>query len=75
MVTVENIRKIIASANAIHHAVLDLIVSTTAELPAMNAVVGGMTLDPASIAYVAQADKWCVLDDDGKWYCEGEEVS
>lgn len=75
MVTVENIRNIVASGNGAHQAVLDITVSTTAELPAMGAVVGGMAIKPASIAYIIQADKWCTLDDDSKWYSGGEEVS
>lgn len=73
MVTVENIRKISASGNGIHTAVLDLIVSTSAELPELGAVVGGMAVDAASIAFVIQENKWCTLDANGTWYTSGAE--
>lgn len=55
--------------------VCDLQVSTVAELPAMNASVGGIKILAGSVAYIIQADMWCTLDSDGKWYSGGEEVN
>lgn len=53
----------------------DLLISTTAELPAMNASVFGIKILEGSKAYIIQADMWCTLDADGKWYSGGEEVN
>lgn len=75
MVRVERIRKLIPSGNGIHHAVLDLQVSTVAELPALGSKVEGMVIDAGSIAELIQACSYPTLDADGKWYVDGAEVS
>lgn len=72
MVTIEKIRKLHASANGIHNAVLDLNVSTVAELPNLGATVEGTTVMANSYAVITQTGEWYKLDDDGKWYaCDG----
>lgn len=54
--------------------VVDLQVSTIAELPDKGDVVGGGKLMPGSIAQIIQTGQWATLDEDGKWYADGEEV-
>ena len=50
-------------------AVLDLQVSTVAELPALNAELGTrLKVGAGSIAQVIQTGAWYTLDDNGTWY-------
>lgn len=75
MVRVERVRHITPGANGIHLAVLDLQVSTVAELPALNSIVDGMKVQKGTIAEVVQTGDYPTLDADGKWYFDGAEVS
>lgn len=60
-----------------YNAVLDLQVSTTAELPDMGDTIGLYTVAPGSIAQIVQADSptFVTLDDDGTWYPEQSDSS
>lgn len=50
-------------------AVLDLQVSTVAELPALNEELGTrLKVGAGSIAQVIQTGAWYTLDDNGTWY-------
>lgn len=50
-------------------AVLDLQVSTVAELPALNEELGvRMKVGAGSIAQVIQTGSWYTLDENGTWY-------
>ena len=50
-------------------AVLDLQVSTVAELPALNEELGmRLIVGAGSIAQVIQTGEWYTLDDNGTWY-------
>lgn len=50
-------------------AVLDLQVSTVAELPALNEQLGvRMKVGAGSIAQVIQTGSWYTLDENGTWY-------
>lgn len=48
--------------------VVDMQVSTVAELPDKNENVGGIIIAPGSIAQVIQTGAWYTLDDNGTWY-------
>jgi hypothetical protein len=50
------------------NAVLDIQVSTAAELPSLNDVVCGLKIIAGSIAQVIQTGAWYTLDDNGTWY-------
>ena len=57
-------------------AVLDLQVSTSAELPNKGSTIGyRMTVCAGSIAQIIQTGVYATLDDDGNWYADGSEVS
>lgn len=72
MVQVERIRRVYAVAEGAQQAIVDLNVSTVAELPEMNAIADGIRVLPNSIANITQTGEWYKLDDDGKWYaCDG----
>ena len=60
-----------------YNAVLDLQVSTTAELPDMGDTIGLYTVAPGSIAQIVQADEptFLTLDEDGTWYPEQSDSS
>lgn len=65
MVKIERVRWNDGSGNA----VLDLQVSTVAELPALNEELGiRLKVCAGSIAHVIQAGAWYTLDDNGTWY-------
>ena len=68
MVEVRNVIRIAYDANGNLQHVVDLDVSTAAELPAMGDVVGGGKVLPTSTANIIQAGAWTRLDEDGKWY-------
>lgn len=50
------------------NAVMDIQVSTAAELPSLNYVVCGLKIIAGSIAQVIQTGAWYTLDDNGTWY-------
>lgn len=51
------------------NAVVDIQVSTAAELPAMGETIGySMKVKAGSIAQVIQSGTFYTLDDDGTWY-------
>jgi hypothetical protein len=51
------------------NAVVDIQVSTAAELPAMGETIGySMKVKAGSIAQVIQSGAFYTLDDDGTWY-------
>ena len=60
-----------------YNAVLDLQVSTAAELPDMGDTIGLYTVAPGSIAQIVQADSptFVTLDADGTWYPEQSDSS
>jgi hypothetical protein len=60
-----------------YNAVLDLQVSTAAELPDMGGTIGLYTVAPGSIAQIVQANSptFVTLDDDGTWYPEQSDSS
>lgn len=67
MVRVENVRTVDASGNA----VLDLQVSTVAELPALGGYLPNSArykVAAGTIAQVIQTGEWATLDTDGNWY-------
>lgn len=66
MVKVERIRYQDGSGRA----VMDLQVSTAAELPALNSKIGKLIVDSGTTAQIVQADAWVTLDADGTWYPE-----
>ena len=51
-------------------AIMDLQVSTAAELPALNSKIGRYTVDSGSIAQIIQTGDFVTLDEDGTWYPE-----
>lgn len=55
--------------------VVDLQVSTPEELPALNENVEGIIIAAGSIAQIIQTGEFAVLDEDGKWYANGSELS
>lgn len=58
------------------NAVLDLQVSTVAELPDLGSTIGfNEKLGAGSIAQIIRTGAVATLDDDGKWYSGGSEVS
>lgn len=75
MVRIENVRDRRYSTDGAMFAVADLQVSTAAELPALGDTVGGAQVQAGSIAQIIQTGQWATLDEDGKWYAGGEEVS
>lgn len=64
-------------ADGNYNAVLDLQVSTVAELPDMGDTIGLYTVAPGSIAQIIQSDSptFVTLDDDGTWYPEQSDSS
>lgn len=60
-----------------YNAVLDLQVSTAAELPDMGDTIGMYTVAPGSIAQIVQADSptFVTLDANGTWYPEQSDSS
>lgn len=59
------------------NAVMDIQVSTAAELPSLNDVVCGLKIIAGSIAQIIQADSptFVTLDDNGTWYPEQSDSS
>ena len=57
--------------------VVDMQVSTAAELPDKGENVGGIIIAPGSIAQIVQADSptFVTLDDNGTWYPEQSDSS
>ena len=68
MVQVERIRRVYAVVEGAQQAIVDLNVSTVAELPEMNAIADGIRVLPNSIANITQTGEWYKLDNDGNWY-------
>ena len=52
----------------------ELICDTISELAEVT-TIDGNTLAFGSIAIATKDDKLCTYSSDGKWYCEGEEVT
>ena len=57
------------------NAVLDIQVSTVAELPSLNDVVCGLKIIAGSIAQVIQTGDFVTLDANGTWYPEQSDSS
>lgn len=58
------------------NAVVDIQVSTAAELPTKGETIGfSIKVKAGSIAQVIQTGVFATLDEDGKWYADGSEVS
>ena len=66
MVRVEKVRWNDGQRNA----VLDLHVSTAAELPDIDSMIGGFRLKAGSTAQIVQTGEFVTLDKDGTWYPE-----
>lgn len=57
------------------NAVLDIQVSTAAELPSLNDVVCGLKIQEGSIAQIIQTGDFVTLDANGTWYPEQSDSS
>ena len=58
------------------NGVLDIQVSTAAELPSLGDTVCGLKIQSGSIAQIIQSGVWATLDADGSWYdTDGNEVN
>ncbi len=58
------------------NAVVDIQVSTAAELPALGETIGySMKVKAGSAAQIIQTGVFATLDEDGKWYAAGSEVN
>jgi hypothetical protein len=68
MIQVRNVIRIAYDADGNLQHVVDLDVSTAAELPDMGDVIGGGKVLPTSTANIIQTGAWARLDEDGKWY-------
>lgn len=68
MMRIENIRDRRYSTDGEMFAVVDLQVSTAAELPALGDTVDGAQVQAGSIAQIIQTGQWATLDEDGTWY-------
>ena len=68
MVEIRNVIRISYDSEGALQHVVDLDVSTAAELPAMVDVVGGGKVLPTSTANIIQTGAWARLDEDGAWY-------
>lgn len=77
MVTIENTRKILGYENGVQVAVVDLNVSTEAELPHLGDIVEGTKIAPNTYATITRTGAWMKIDENDKWYyCDGSgEVS
>lgn len=73
MIRVEKVRY----NDGLKNAVMDIQVSTAAELPSLNDVVCGLKIIAGSIAQIVQADSptFVTLDADGTWYPEQSDSS
>lgn len=67
MIRIEQVREDITRDKK----VVDIQVSTSQELPALNENVGGIIIAAGSIAQVIQTGKWFTLDENGEWYFSG----
>lgn len=72
MIRIEGKREIFMGEGTQKNAVLDIDVSTAAELPALGDDIEGFFLAAGSIANIIQTGGWVKIDADGKWYkCDG----
>ena len=55
-------------------AVLDLQVSSVDKLPALGSTVAEYVVAEGSIAQIIQPWQFATLEEDGKWYADGEEI-
>ena len=75
MVRIEKVRKTVAVSGGNQQGVLDLQVSTAAELPDLGEVVCGVAVLAGSIAQVIQTGDFVTLDANGTWYPEQSDDS
>lgn len=75
MLRIERIRTEVYNSNGTRDVICDMQVSTAADLPAKDEQLDTMIFKPGCIAQIIESGQWATLDDDGKWYAEGEEVS
>lgn len=75
MKRIETIRDRRYSTDGEMLAVADLQVSTAGELPTLGDTVNGARVQAGSIAQIIQTGQWATLDENGKWYADGSEVS
>lgn len=68
MVRIEKVRQTVAVSGGNQQGVLDLQVSTAADLPDSGEVVCGIAILPGSIAQIIQTGDFVTLDYDGTWY-------
>ena len=63
--------------DSVGNTVIDLQVSIESDLPTLGGKLDAndnMTVGAGSIAQIIQTGVFATLDDDGKWYANGEEV-
>jgi hypothetical protein len=75
MLRIERIRTEVYNHDGTRDVVCDMQVSTAAELPAKDEQQDSIIYKPGCIAQIIESGQWATLDDDGKWYADGEEVS
>lgn len=75
MLRIERIRTEVYNNNGTRDVICDMQVSTAAELPAKDEQQDSIIYKPGCIAQIIESGQWATLDDDGKWYADGEEVS
>lgn len=72
---IERIRTEVYNHNGTRNVICDMQVSTAVELPAKDEQQDTIIFKPGCIAQIIESGQWATLDDDGKWYADGEEVS
>lgn len=75
MLRIERIRTEVYNHDGTRDVICDMQVSTAAELPAKDEKLDSIIFKPGCIAQIIETGAWATLDDDGKWYADGEKVS
>ena len=75
MLRIERIRTEVYNSGGTRDVVCDMQVSTATELPAKDEQLDTIIFKPGCIAQIIESGQWATLDDDGKWYADGEEIS
>lgn len=75
MKSIIGIIKTISASAPVPFAAVEIQCSAASDLPAMHDQLDGVVICEGSIAQIIQSGKFATLDDDGKWYADGSEVS